>query len=185
MNSRRLQVKNEINMTPLIDVILQLIIFFMITTTFKSAPGISLDLPQSKTAQKVSSSSVLQVRVLSEDEIYVDKTQTNLQGLRTILQQKVAAINATAGTTSAGTTAGTGAGTATGAVPGAAGTASGIDSGSGAGTGSAAPPISNIHAILDGNSGVSYQLIVSVLDELRLCGIQNVSLMTREEKVTQ
>jgi len=180
MTSRRLQVKNEINMTPLIDVILQLIIFFMITTTFRSAPGISLDLPQSKTAQKVSSSSVLQVRVLSEDEIYVDKTQTNLQGLRTILQQKVAAINSAAGTTSAGTTTGT---VAAGGA--AAGAANGSGAGTGSGSGAAAPPVSNVHAILDGNSGVSYQLIVSVLDELRLCGIQNVSLMTREEKVTQ
>jgi len=181
MTSRRLQVKNEINMTPLIDVILQLIIFFMITTTFRSAPGISLDLPQSKTAQKVSSSSVLQVRVLSEDEIYVDKTQTNLQGLRTILQQKVAAINSAAGTASSA-----GAGAAGGAAAGAA-NGSGVVTGAetGAGTGVAAPPVSNVHAILDGNSGVSYQLIVSVLDELRLCGIQNVSLMTREEKVTQ
>ncbi len=40
MSMRRLQAKTEINMTPLIDVILQLIIFFMITTTFRAAPGI-------------------------------------------------------------------------------------------------------------------------------------------------
>jgi len=45
MNSRRLAKKTGIDMTPLIDVILQLIIFFMITTTFRAAPGISLDLP--------------------------------------------------------------------------------------------------------------------------------------------
>ncbi|MCE5255302.1 MAG: biopolymer transporter ExbD [Spirochaetaceae bacterium] len=143
MSSRRLQARTEINMTPLIDVILQLIIFFMITTTFRSAPGISLDLPQSKTAQSVSSSSVLKVRVLSEDEIYVDKTQTNLQGLPEILQQRVSAI------------------------------------------GSASRSTGGTHAILEGNSGVSYQLIISVLDQLRINGVENVSLMTREEKATR
>jgi len=97
MSTRRLQARNEINVTPLIDVILQLIIFFMITTTFRSAPGISLDLPQSKTAQKVASSSVLQVRVFSNDEIYVNKNKTSLAGLRTILQQAVATMGSCGG----------------------------------------------------------------------------------------
>jgi biopolymer transport protein ExbD len=94
MNRRRaLSTKTEINMTPLIDVILQLIIFFMITTTFRAAPGIMLDLPGSKTAQSVSSSAV-RVSVMSEDEIYVDKTRTNLQGLPDILRQRVAGSDA-------------------------------------------------------------------------------------------
>jgi len=88
MSMRRLQAKTEINMTPLIDVVLQLIIFFMITTTFRAAPGISLDLPGSKTAQSVSSS-VLHVVVMSENEIYVEKTRTNLEGLTTALKQRV------------------------------------------------------------------------------------------------
>lgn len=81
-------------MTPLIDVILQLIIFFMITTTFRAAPGISLDLPGSSTAQSVSSSA-LQVVVMSEDEIYVDKTRTDLKNLSTTLRQRVAGSDGT------------------------------------------------------------------------------------------
>jgi len=88
MSMRRLQSKTEINMTPLIDVILQLIIFFMITTTFRAAPGISMDLPGSNTAQSVSSSA-LSVVVMSENEIYVDKTRTNLQDLTKVLKQRV------------------------------------------------------------------------------------------------
>ena len=89
MSTRRLQAKTEINMTPLIDVILQLIIFFMITTTFRAAPGISLDLPGSKTAQSVSSSA-LRVIVMSDNEIYVENTRTTLQGLTAVLKQRVA-----------------------------------------------------------------------------------------------
>jgi len=94
MNSRRLSPKISIDMTPLIDVILQLIIFFMITTTFRAAPGISLDLPGSSTAQSVSSSA-LQVVVLSEDEIYVDKTRTDLKNLSATLRQRVAGSDGT------------------------------------------------------------------------------------------
>lgn len=89
MSSRRLAKKTGIDMTPLIDVILQLIIFFMITTTFRAAPGISLDLPGSRTAQSVSSTA-LSVVVMSENEIYVDKTRTSLEGLADTLKQRVA-----------------------------------------------------------------------------------------------
>jgi len=91
---RALSIKNEINMTPLVDVILQLIIFFMITTTFRTAPGIMLDLPGSKTAQSVSSSAI-RVIVMSEDEIYIEKTKTNLQGLPDLLHQRVSGSDAT------------------------------------------------------------------------------------------
>lgn len=80
-------------MTPLIDVILQLIIFFMITTTFRAAPGIALDLPGSRTAQTVSSSA-LHVVVMSEEEIYVEKARTNLQGLAGVLRQRVSGSDA-------------------------------------------------------------------------------------------
>ncbi len=89
MSSRRLVKKTGIDMTPLIDVILQLIIFFMITTTFRAAPGISLDLPGSRTAQTVSSTA-LSVVVMSENEIYVDKARTSLEGLADTLKQRVA-----------------------------------------------------------------------------------------------
>jgi biopolymer transport protein ExbD len=77
---RRLKPDTSINLTPLIDVILQLIIFFMITTTFKTAPGIALELPNSSTAQSVQSS-VIRVLVVSEREIYVDRDKTDLAGL--------------------------------------------------------------------------------------------------------
>lgn len=90
MNRRRsLATKTDINMTPLVDVIMQLIIFFMITTTFRTAPGIMLDLPNSNTAQSVSSSAI-RVVVMSEDEIYIDKARTTLQALPEQLKQKVA-----------------------------------------------------------------------------------------------
>ncbi len=88
MSTRRLSPKIGVDMTPLIDVILQLIIFFMITTTFRAAPGISLDLPGSRTAQSVSSSA-LHVVVMTENEIYVEKTRTNLEGLPAVLKQRV------------------------------------------------------------------------------------------------
>lgn len=36
----------EVNLTPLIDIVFQLLIFFLITTTFVQNPGIEVDLPE-------------------------------------------------------------------------------------------------------------------------------------------
>ena len=36
-----------VDVTPLIDIIFQLVLFFMVSTTFVSAPGIEVDLPKS------------------------------------------------------------------------------------------------------------------------------------------
>jgi biopolymer transport protein ExbD/biopolymer transport protein TolR len=38
---------SAIDVTPLIDIIFQLVLFFMVSTTFISSPGIEVDLPRS------------------------------------------------------------------------------------------------------------------------------------------
>jgi len=85
---QRLQPVTSINLIPLIDVLLLIIIFFMVTTTFKLAPGISLELTSSSTAHNVQSS-VLRVVAVSESEIYVDKTRTDLSGLPALIQKRM------------------------------------------------------------------------------------------------
>ena len=40
-----------INVTPLIDVMFLLLIFFMVTSSFRSQPGMTVDLPQAATAE--------------------------------------------------------------------------------------------------------------------------------------
>lgn len=134
---RRISPRINFDLTPLIDIVLQLVIFFMITTTFKTAPGITLQLPASQTAQSISTPE-LRVVVVSTNEIYVDKTKTDLKGLQSILSKRVSGSDA-----------------------------------------------KQIRAILEGRSGAEYQLIISVLDAMRLNGIENVGLITRKEKVVQ
>ncbi len=87
MRRSRLQPTVTINLVPLIDVLLLIIIFFMVTTTFKLTPGISLDLPSSSTASNVQSS-VLKVTVISESEIYVDRTKTTLADLPSVIKKR-------------------------------------------------------------------------------------------------
>jgi len=85
---RRLKASVDIDMTPLIDVVYQLVIFFMITTVFKTAPGIKLDLPSSSTATTVAVSE-LSIVAISEEEIYVNKLRTNAAGAMQVVSDEL------------------------------------------------------------------------------------------------
>lgn len=52
--NRRRDLKSTVDMTPMLDVVFQLIIFFLVSTTFAVLPGISVKLPQSVTAENTS-----------------------------------------------------------------------------------------------------------------------------------
>lgn len=82
---RRLKPQINIDLTPLIDIIFQLVIFFMISSTFKTAPGIELQLPDSGTATAITITE-LSVVAVSEDEVYVNKTRTTAQGAESVIK---------------------------------------------------------------------------------------------------
>ena len=48
---RRRGVESGADLTPMIDVVFQLILFFLVSTTFAVLPGITVNLPNSETAQ--------------------------------------------------------------------------------------------------------------------------------------
>ncbi|MBQ1629435.1 MAG: biopolymer transporter ExbD [Treponema sp.] len=54
LKARRKGVQAGVDMTPMLDVVFQLIIFFLVSTTFAVLPGISLNLPESTTAESTS-----------------------------------------------------------------------------------------------------------------------------------
>ncbi len=51
---KRTGLRSSIDMTPMLDVVFQLIIFFLVSTTFAVLPGINLKLPESATAESTS-----------------------------------------------------------------------------------------------------------------------------------
>ena len=56
---RRLKPSVNADMVPMIDVVFQLVIFFMISSTFIQVPGIALTLPESETAERVTGSELI------------------------------------------------------------------------------------------------------------------------------
>ena len=77
---RRLAAETNLNMVPMIDVVFQLIIFFMVATTIIIVPGIALVLPSSATAEPAAMSRLV-VTVVSREEIYLNKERYNMRSL--------------------------------------------------------------------------------------------------------
>jgi biopolymer transport protein ExbD len=77
---RRLTTQSAPNLIPMIDVVFQLVVFFMVSTTFIITPGISLVLPSSQTAEPVAMSKLV-ITVVARDEIYYNKEKHTLATL--------------------------------------------------------------------------------------------------------
>lgn len=80
LRKRRAQVKSNVDMTPMLDVVFQLIIFFLVSTTFSILPGIKLNLPQSRTAEGVSTQGIT-ITAESDGKFYFNDKQVTLSDL--------------------------------------------------------------------------------------------------------
>ncbi len=74
---RRLSPEARVDLIPMIDVVFQLVIFFMVSSTFMLSPGISMVLPSSTTTEPVLMTELV-VTISSQEEIYVNKDRHTL-----------------------------------------------------------------------------------------------------------
>ncbi|MBN2442509.1 MAG: biopolymer transporter ExbD [Spirochaetales bacterium] len=84
--SRRLKPEVNINLVPMIDVVFQLVIFFMVSTTFIVNPGISVVLPGSTTSEPVAMTKLV-VSIVSRNEIYFNSVRYDLEGIDQALSE--------------------------------------------------------------------------------------------------
>ncbi len=64
--------ENEINLTPMLDVVFIMLIFFIVTATFIKEAGIEVSRPLASTADEQGDASIL-VAISPSDEIWIDK----------------------------------------------------------------------------------------------------------------
>lgn len=82
---RRLKPVATVDLVPMIDVVFQLVIFFMLSSTFILTPGISLILPESSTAEPVAMTRMV-ITVVSREEVYLNKDRYTLESLDNLLK---------------------------------------------------------------------------------------------------
>ncbi len=83
MNFRRGQNREEpdINLIPLIDVLLVIIIFLMLTTTYSRFSGMEINLPSADASQAEAQSQELHVIVLASGDVLVNKVPVDGGGV--------------------------------------------------------------------------------------------------------
>ena len=74
---RRLAPNANVDLVPMIDVVFQLVVFFMVSSTFVITPGIALDLPGSTSSEPVVIDRLV-VTVVSAGEIYLNRDRVTL-----------------------------------------------------------------------------------------------------------
>ncbi len=85
MNFRRRKKRQvEITLTPMIDVVFLLLIFFMVTTTFNRETELNIVLPEAKGNEKSERDDVLSLTIDAEGIYYVNKHQLVNQKLSTL-----------------------------------------------------------------------------------------------------
>lgn len=74
----------ELNMTPMLDVVFILLIFFIVTSVFVKTPGIDVFKPEAANFEEWTPTII--AAVTSENEIWIDKQPYELNEVRPILQ---------------------------------------------------------------------------------------------------
>ncbi len=76
----------RVDLTPMVDVVFLLLIFFMISTTFVETPGLTINLPQSSSHQVDKEPQEVRVYLKADGTIYLEQSQVNEAELRRQLE---------------------------------------------------------------------------------------------------
>jgi biopolymer transport protein ExbD len=74
----------EINLTPMLDVVFIMLIFFIVTATFIKEAGIQVERPDTYTADTQDDASIL-IAISASDEVWIDRKERAPQEIRGII----------------------------------------------------------------------------------------------------
>ena len=86
MRHQRQEEEIGIDLAPMLDFVLNLLIFFIITTSFVKEAGISVDRPEAMTAEHRESGNIL-IAIRANGEIWMDRRPVDLREVRPIIER--------------------------------------------------------------------------------------------------
>ncbi|MCG8315695.1 MAG: biopolymer transporter ExbD [Pseudomonadales bacterium] len=78
--------ESPIDLTPMLDVVFILLIFFVVTASFVKEAGIDVNKPQAQTAVNKELANIF-IAINESDEIWVDKRKVDVRSLRAIIER--------------------------------------------------------------------------------------------------
>jgi len=73
-----------IDLSPLIDVVFILLIFFIVTTVFVKESGVEIDKPEAVTTTQLASELII-IAITRNDEVFHDRSNIGIGGVRTVV----------------------------------------------------------------------------------------------------
>ena len=78
----------EVNLTPMIDMVFILLIFFIVSTTFVKETGVEVERPTAKTASTQKNS--ILISVTDEGKVWIDNRQIDVRSVRAQVERLLA-----------------------------------------------------------------------------------------------
>ncbi len=77
---------SEVNMTPMLDVVFIMLIFFIVTASFVKESGIDVNRPDAATAERKERGNIL-VAISPTGQIWIDKRQVDIRAVRANIER--------------------------------------------------------------------------------------------------
>lgn len=84
--TRATQDDSDVNVTPLLDIVFIMLIFFIVTATFIKEPGVTVQRPPADTAQDQRLVSIL-VAIDRDNRIWINRSEVPLEGVRLAVER--------------------------------------------------------------------------------------------------
>lgn len=76
----------ELNMTPMLDVVFIMLIFFVVTASFVKESGIEVTRPQAQTAERKEKGNIL-VAISEDGQIWINRRQVDIRAVRANIER--------------------------------------------------------------------------------------------------
>jgi biopolymer transport protein ExbD len=76
----------DINITPLMDIVFIMLIFFIVTSTFVKEPGVDINRPEALTGKLKKFASIL-VAIDENNDIWINKKEVRLEEVRLLVEE--------------------------------------------------------------------------------------------------
>ncbi len=74
----------ELDMTPMLDIVFIMLIFFIVTTSFVKESGVDVNTPQAQSSVQQENTTIL-VAITPDGDVWIDKRLVDIRSVRTIV----------------------------------------------------------------------------------------------------
>jgi biopolymer transport protein ExbD len=78
--------ESEVNLTPMLDVVFIMLIFFIVTASFVKEAGIDISRPSAGTAERKERGNIM-IAITANDQVWMDRRQVNPRALRANIER--------------------------------------------------------------------------------------------------